>query len=78
MTSYSEDAERRKGIARTKDGELHEADMVIAADGIGSRSAELIQNEGSDGEARNSGYALFRATYPAGKVRFMALDRYFH
>lgn len=68
VSIYFEDVEKKKGGIKTPDGEQYEGDIVIAADGIGSRSVDLVENEGSEGEAQNSGIAIFRANYPAGEV----------
>lgn len=66
IASYFDDGE--KGGCVTKTGEKFEADIVIVADGIGSHSADVVFNEESDGSARSSGYAVFRCTFPAGKI----------
>ena len=58
----------RKGCCVTKTGENFEADIVIAADGIGSHSSNVVSSEGLDGIAKSSGYAVFRCTYPAGEL----------
>ena len=53
----------------TKSGKSYEADVVIAADGIHSHSAKIVRNDGIDGVAKSSGYAVYRCTYSAGKTR---------
>ena len=55
-----------KGCCISKDGERFEADLVIAADGIGSHSAELVSTEGKN-DVVGSGLAIFRSTFPASK-----------
>lgn len=45
-----------------EDGEDLTADIVVAADGIGSRSWRLIN--GTKEQPIGSGFALFRSTYP--------------
>lgn len=66
IVSYFDDGE--KGGCVSKTGEKFEADIVVAADGIASRSGDLIMNEGTDVVTKSSGYAVFRSTYPASKV----------
>lgn len=39
-----------------------EADLVIAADGLGTKSYKLVV--GQEVEAKSSGYAIYRAAYP--------------
>lgn len=68
VSTYYEDAQRKKGGVKTKSGQEFEGDIVVAADGIGSQSACLVENKGLDDQAKSSGYAIFRATYPAGDI----------
>ncbi|MCJ1325539.1 hypothetical protein MMC10_002202 [Thelotrema lepadinum] len=63
ITEYHDDGE--KGSCVSKTGERFEADVVVAADGIGSRSAEVVRNEGEEGKGKSSGYAAYRCTYSA-------------
>ena len=65
ITEYHDDGE--KGSCVSKTGERFEADVVVAADGIGSRSAEVVRNEGEEGKGKSSGYAAYRCTYSAGE-----------
>jgi 2-polyprenyl-6-methoxyphenol hydroxylase-like FAD-dependent oxidoreductase len=51
----------------TADGERTEADIIIAADGIGSRAQNLIMGEQVRG--MYSGHSIFRAAFPI-KVAF--------
>ena len=51
-----------KGVVVTADGERTEADLVIAADGIGSKAQTLILGEQVRG--RYSGHTVFRSAYP--------------
>ena len=67
-TRYFEDEKARKGGVKTSNDEEHVGDIIIAADGINSCSANLIHNKGLEGQAKSSGYAIFRANYPAGKL----------
>jgi 2-polyprenyl-6-methoxyphenol hydroxylase-like FAD-dependent oxidoreductase len=60
VTKYMEDA--KKGIIELENGEQMEADIVVAADGIGTRSYELVL--GKPTRARSSGYAMYRTCYP--------------
>ena len=67
VSSYFEKGDKAGVI--TKSGKSYEADVVIAADGIHSHSAEIVKNEGVDGVAKSSGYAVYRCTYSAGEAR---------
>lgn len=49
------------GVVTTK-GERFEADLVVAADGVGTQSWKLIQ--GSQTQARSSGFAIYRTAFP--------------
>lgn len=53
-----------KGFVTTADGTTYEADVVIAADGISSRSANLILRHQE--KPTSSGYAIYRTTIPLG------------
>ena len=66
ITSYHDDGE--KGSCVSKTGEKFEADVVLAADGIGSHSSEVVKNEGEQEKGKSSGYAAYRCTYPAGEL----------
>ena len=51
----------------TDDGEVLRADLIIAADGVHSRSWEVVT--GSRPRAYSSGSAVFRAAFPAEQAR---------
>jgi 2-polyprenyl-6-methoxyphenol hydroxylase-like FAD-dependent oxidoreductase len=51
-----------KGLVQTEDGRNYEADVVIAADGISSRSAKLIVSELEP--PTSSEYAIYRTSFP--------------
>jgi 2-polyprenyl-6-methoxyphenol hydroxylase-like FAD-dependent oxidoreductase len=61
VLDYFEDLEAGKGGAITEDGTRHEADIVIAADGVGSKSQKLV---GGQVRAQKSGRAMWRAAFP--------------
>lgn len=61
VVDYFEDEERGKGGCTTDDGKRYEADVVIAADGVGSKSQKLV---GGQVRAMPSGRAMWRAAYP--------------
>lgn len=61
VVDYYEDANNGKGGVRTEKGEAFEADVVIAADGIGSKSQKLV---GGEVRAMSSGRAMWRAAFP--------------
>lgn len=64
VVAYFEDVE--KGGCLSKAGEKFEADVVIAADGIGSHSSDIVKNDGEYNDVESSGYSVFRCTYPIG------------
>jgi 2-polyprenyl-6-methoxyphenol hydroxylase-like FAD-dependent oxidoreductase len=59
-TGYSEDGS--KGFVTLSDGSVLSADVVVAADGVGSKSHALLSNDLQS--PISSGYAIFRASYP--------------
>lgn len=61
VVDYYEDAEKNKAGVVCEDGEKYEADVVIAADGVGSKSQKLV---GGQVRARSSGRAMWRAAFP--------------
>jgi 2-polyprenyl-6-methoxyphenol hydroxylase-like FAD-dependent oxidoreductase len=61
VVDYFEDEARGKGGCITQDGRKYEADVVIAADGVGSKSQRLV---GGQVRARSSGRAMWRAAFP--------------
>ena len=65
VASYYDDED--KGGCVSKTGKRFEADIVIAADGIGSHSSDVVPNKDSDLTTKSSGYAVYRSTYPAGE-----------
>lgn len=62
VIDYYEEIEAGKGGCILDSGEKLEADLVIAADGLGTRSHKLVV--GRKIEARSSGYAIYRTAYP--------------
>jgi 2-polyprenyl-6-methoxyphenol hydroxylase-like FAD-dependent oxidoreductase len=61
IIDYFEDEQTGKGGCVTEDGKRYEADVVIAADGVGSKSQKLV---GGQVRARPSGRAMWRAAFP--------------
>lgn len=62
VVEYYENAKTGKGGVKLENGQTIEADLVIAADGVGTRSHRLIS--GRELRARGSGYAIYRSAYP--------------
>lgn len=60
VVDYGEDEARQKAFAITEKGERIEADVVVAADGVGSKSQKLV---GGQVRARSSGRAMWRAAF---------------
>ncbi|KAI1331392.1 FAD/NAD(P)-binding domain-containing protein [Xylariaceae sp. FL0255] len=61
VVDYFEDETRQKAGVVTDKGERFEADIVIAADGIGSKAQKLL---GGQVRAMSSGRAMWRAAFP--------------
>jgi flavin-dependent dehydrogenase len=61
VIDYFEDEESGKGGVVTDDGRRFDADIVIAADGVGSKSQKLV---GGQVRAQKSGRAMWRAAFP--------------
>ncbi|KAF1981675.1 FAD/NAD(P)-binding domain-containing protein [Aulographum hederae CBS 113979] len=61
VVDYFEDEERGKAGVVTEDGSKYEADVVIAADGVGSKSQKIV---GGQVRAMSSGRAMWRAAFP--------------
>lgn len=61
VVDYFESEATGKGGCVTEDGKRYEADVVIAADGVGSKSQKLV---GGQVRARSSGRAMWRAAFP--------------
>ncbi|KAE7996943.1 hypothetical protein FH972_001619 [Carpinus fangiana] len=62
VKEYFEDANAKKGGVILENGEVHLADLVIAADGIKTRSGKLVA--GKDTSPKESGMAIYRCAYP--------------
>ncbi|KAK3361469.1 hypothetical protein B0T24DRAFT_585124 [Lasiosphaeria ovina] len=65
VVDYFEDKQSGKGGVVTDRGERFEADVVIAADGVGSKSQKLV---GGQVRAMKSGRAMWRAAFPRHHV----------
>jgi flavin-dependent dehydrogenase len=63
VTDYFEDIDKQKAGIVFESGETIEADIVIAADGIGTKSNKLV-NGGQDDRAYSSGISIFRTSFP--------------
>ncbi|KAM0413002.1 hypothetical protein ACHAPD_008067 [Fusarium lateritium] len=64
VVDYFEDADKGGVVLDT--GAKITADLVVAADGIGSRSGVVIKGERD--QPTSSGYAMLRATYPTERI----------
>lgn len=65
VTSYDED--ETKGIVHTESGGVYYADLVVAADGVGTKSHEYIT--GNSMQPSSSGYAVFRGMIPSERLQ---------
>ncbi|KAK0491386.1 hypothetical protein IW261DRAFT_1354932 [Armillaria novae-zelandiae] len=74
IQDYSETAE--KGFAILEDGSKLEADLVIAADGVGGKAWGIVS--GKKEQPISSGYAIYRMTFPLNHaLKVPALARVF-
>jgi 2-polyprenyl-6-methoxyphenol hydroxylase-like FAD-dependent oxidoreductase len=73
VVDYFEDSDKGGVVLDT--GAKITADLVVAADGIGSRSGVVIKGERD--QPTSSGYAMLRATYPTERIRQNPLLREF-
>jgi 2-polyprenyl-6-methoxyphenol hydroxylase-like FAD-dependent oxidoreductase len=62
VVDYFENGDDGKAGVVLKDGSRHEADLVVAADGVRGNSWPLVA--GHPVPARSSGHAIFRVAYP--------------
>jgi 2-polyprenyl-6-methoxyphenol hydroxylase-like FAD-dependent oxidoreductase len=61
-TEYYENLESKKGGVILENGKKLEADLIIASDGVNTKSWKLIG--GNRAPARPSGQSLYRTAYP--------------
>jgi 2-polyprenyl-6-methoxyphenol hydroxylase-like FAD-dependent oxidoreductase len=64
VVKYSENLDTNRAGVVTTSGEVLEADVVVAADGVGSRSWQITAGNEDHNKPRSSGYAVYRATFP--------------
>ncbi|MCJ1436611.1 hypothetical protein MMC27_005991 [Xylographa pallens] len=69
VVDYYEETAAGKGGVVLDNGSKIDADVVVAADGVGTKSFSLVA--GRKVEARSSGYAIFRTAYP---VKYALVD----
>lgn len=62
VKSYFESVETNKAGVTLDDGEIIEADVVIAGDGVGSKSSQVTM--GREVQARSTGFSVYRAAFP--------------
>ncbi|TVY43407.1 FAD-dependent monooxygenase [Lachnellula occidentalis] len=62
VVDYFEDGENQKAGVILENGDKLEADIVIAADGVGTKSNKLVN--GHDIRAYPSGFSIFRTAFP--------------
>ena len=62
VVDYYEDLETGKAGAITDQDERFEADLIIAADGVGSKSWKVVSGE--DSKPKSSGFSVYRVAYP--------------
>ncbi|EJT82130.1 hypothetical protein GGTG_02104 [Gaeumannomyces tritici R3-111a-1] len=66
VTDYFETAAGAAGVELDGGPERHEADVVLAAEGVRSRGRRIVL--GSDDNPKSSGYAVYRAWFPSDRV----------
>lgn len=62
VIDYFEDGEKQKAGVILANGDTLEAEVVIAADGVGTKSNKLVN--GHDIRAYPSGFSIFRTAFP--------------
>jgi 2-polyprenyl-6-methoxyphenol hydroxylase-like FAD-dependent oxidoreductase len=62
VVDYEESSNANRAWAITDRGTRFEADAVVAADGIGTRSGKIMASK--DAKAISSGWSVYRVTYP--------------
>jgi 2-polyprenyl-6-methoxyphenol hydroxylase-like FAD-dependent oxidoreductase len=62
VIDYYEKLDEGKAGAITDEGEEIEGDLVIAADGVASKSWKAVS--GKDSKAQSSGFSVYRVVYP--------------
>ena len=67
VVDYEDSSEHNRAYAITDKGERLEADVVVAADGIGSKAGRVTS--GKEPNTMSSGYSVFRVTYPTSVLR---------
>lgn len=64
VCEYFEDKTKRKGGVILQSGETYLADIVVAADGLGSPSESLITGQRTRTPTKSSGMSIYRAAFP--------------
>ncbi|KAJ5088739.1 hypothetical protein N7456_012355 [Penicillium angulare] len=76
VLDYYEDSSSGKAGILLDGGEKLEADVVVAADGVGSKSSRIVL--GQEVRARPTGFSIYRAAYPLDETRtYPILDENF-
>lgn len=68
VRDYYEDLELNKAGVILESNERIEADLVIAADGVGSNSWRLTVGEEAEAKPKGSGFAVYRTAFPTEKA----------
>jgi 2-polyprenyl-6-methoxyphenol hydroxylase-like FAD-dependent oxidoreductase len=62
VVEYYEDSDGGRAGVLTASGAHHHAELVVAADGVGSQSSKIVM--GNDSPPRSSGFAVYRVAFP--------------
>ncbi|CEL08739.1 hypothetical protein ASPCAL11884 [Aspergillus calidoustus] len=62
VVNYFDDVDGSAAGVLTASGARHKAELVVAADGVGSKSSKLIL--GNDSRPKSSGFAVYRVAFP--------------
>lgn len=62
VVEYFEDVDAKTAGVVVDDGERIQADVILAADGIGSKSSRIAM--GAEAHARPTGFSIYRAAFP--------------
>ena len=66
ITGYEEDGPKKKATAISADGQRFTGDIVIAADGIGTKSHKMVL--GSEVRAISTGFVIYRLKCPVSRL----------